>query len=142
MIYFRVLRDHVRIFNKLYYLWDGLRYNGTIMPDSKKRRKAASEPLKKKAMPDITPPREEPGTSDEIVMSGRVYYAENKSTWDRDENRQYIASPEDRVDLQHGVVTWIDAATSDKNVNDELDRRLDAILRERGHKKKPPEYDL
>ncbi len=112
------------------------------MSDAKKRRGEIEGLKKKKAMPDITPPREEPGTSDEIVMSGRVYYAENRSSWDRDENRQYIASPEDRVDLQHGVVTWIDAATSDKNVNEELDRRLDAILRERQHLKKPPEYDL
>ncbi len=112
------------------------------MPDTRKRREVAGGPPKKKAMPDITPPREEPGTSDEIVMSGRVYYAENRSTWDRDENRQYIASPEDRMDLQHGVVTWIDAAMSDKNVNEELDRRLDAILREREHRKKPPEYEL
>jgi hypothetical protein len=112
------------------------------MPDKEKekRRGKAVEPQKKRAMPDITPPRDEPGTSDEIVMSGRVYYAENRSAWDQDENRQYIASPEDRLDLQHGVVTWIDAATSDKNVNEELDRRLDAILKE--HRKKPPEYDL
>ncbi len=112
------------------------------MPDSKKRHKAAKVPPKKKAMPDVTPPREELGTSDEVVMSGRVYYAEDRLTWDRNENRQYIASPEDKMDLQHGVVTWIDAATSDKNVNEELDRRLDAILRERGHKKEPPEYEL
>jgi hypothetical protein len=112
------------------------------MPDTKKRHKAAKVSPKKKVMPDITPPREEQGTSDEIVMSGRVYYADNPSTWDRDENRQYIASPEDKMDLQHGVVTWIDAATSDKNVNEELDRRLDQILREREHKKKPPEYEL
>jgi hypothetical protein len=98
--------------------------------------------VSKKVIRDITPPREELGTSDEIVMSGRVYYAENESSWDRDENRQYIASPDDMKDLQHGVVTWIDAAGSDKNINEELDRRLDQILREREHKKKTPEYDL
>jgi len=91
---------------------------------------------------DITPPRDELGTSDEIVMGGRIYYAENESAWDRDENRQYIASPDDMKDLQHGVVTWVDAAGSDKNINEELDRRLDQILREHEHKKKPPEYDL
>jgi hypothetical protein len=106
------------------------------MPEEKGRK------AKKKAMPDITPPREEPGTSDEIVMSGRVYYAEDQSNWATGYGRQYLASPEDKTDLQHGVVTWIDAATSDKNVNEELDRRLDAILRERQHKKKPPEYEL
>lgn len=112
------------------------------MPDTDKSRKAAKVPPKKKAMPDITPPREELGTSDEVVMSGRVYYAEDRLTWDRGSNRQYLATPEDKIDLQHGVVTWIDAATSDKNVNEELDRRLDQILKEREHKKKPPEYEL
>lgn len=106
------------------------------MPEDKDRN------AKKKAMPDITPPREELGTSDEVVMSGRVYYAEDRSTWTTGYGRQYLASPEDMTDLQHGTVTWIDAATSDKNVNEELDRRLDAILRERQHKRKPPEYDL
>jgi len=105
-----------------------------------KSRKTGAE--KKKIVEDITPPREELGTSDEIVMSGRIYYAENRSTWDRDENRQYIATPDDMKDLEHGVVTWIDAAESDKNVNEELDRRLDQVLREREHKKKPPEYEL
>jgi hypothetical protein len=108
------------------------------MPEDKDRK----APAKKKAMPDITPPREELGTSDEIVMSGRVYYAEDKSMWATGYGRQYLASPEDKMDLQHGVVTWIDAATSDKNVNEDIDRRLDAILRERQHKKKPPEYEL
>ena len=106
------------------------------------KEKSLKTPSKKKAMPDVTPPRDELGTSDEVVMSGSVYYAENRSTWDRDTNLQYIASPEGMADLQHGVVTWIDAATSDKNVNEELDRRLNMILRERDHKKKPPEYDL
>lgn len=106
------------------------------MPEDKDRK------AKKKVMPDITPPREEQGTSDEIVMSGRVYYAEDKSTRATGYGRQYLASPEDMKDLQHGAVTWIDAAASDKNVNEEIDRRLDAILRERQHKKKPPEYDL
>jgi hypothetical protein len=109
------------------------------MPGKNKSRRA---PSKKKVMPDITPPREELGTSDEVVMSGRVYYADDRSTWDRGSDRQYLASPEDKMDLQHGAVTWIDAAMSDKNVNDELDRRLDKILREREHKKKPPEYEL
>lgn len=106
------------------------------MPEEKGRK------AKKKVMPDITPPREEPGTSDEVVMSGRVYYAEDRSTGAGGYGRQYLASPEDKTDLQHGVVTWIDAALSDKNVNEELDRRLDAILRERQHKRKPPEYEL
>ena len=106
------------------------------MPADKERK------AKKKTMPDITPPRDELGTSDEVVMSGRVYYAEDKSTWATGYGRQYLASPEDKLDLQHGTVTFVDAANSDKNVNEELDRRLDAILRERQHKKKPPEYDL
>lgn len=108
----------------------------------KKEKTPAGVKAPKKAMPDITPPREEPGTSDEIVMSGRVYYAEDRSTWATGYGRQYLATPEDKTDLQHGAVTWIDAALSDKNVNDELDRRLDRILREREHRKKPPEYEL
>ena len=110
--------------------------------EKKAEDKSRKGEVSKKVIRDITPPREELGTSDEIVMSGRVYYAENESSWDRDENRQYIASPDDMKDLQHGVVTWIDAAGSDKNINEELDRRLDQILREREHKKKTPEYDL
>jgi hypothetical protein len=110
------------------------------MPEDKDRK--AGRKAKKSVMPDITPPRDEQGTSDEIVMSGRVYYAEDKSTWATGYGRQYLASPEDKTDLQHGVVTWIDAANSDKNVNEELDRRLDAILRERRHKRKPPELEL
>jgi hypothetical protein len=100
------------------------------MPEKNRKRKAP--------MPDITPPREEPGPSEEVLMSGRIYYAEDRRISQPD--RQYLASPEDKVDLQHGAVTWIDAALSDKNVNEELDRRLDAILRE--HKKQPPEYEI
>lgn len=103
-------------------------------------RAGASE--KKKTMPDVTPPRDEPGTSDEIVMSGRLYYAKERSTWETGYGRQYLATPEDMRDLEHGTVTYIDAANSDKNINEELDRRLDMILKEREHKKKPPEYDL
>ncbi|AFD00254.1 hypothetical protein Mtc_1502 [Methanocella conradii HZ254] len=110
------------------------------MPEKGKKRKAAEEPVKKAAMPDITPPREEQGTSEEVLMSGRLYYAEDKRISQPD--RQYLASPEDKVDLQHGAVTWVDAAMSDKNVNEELDRRLDQILREREHKKEPPEYEI
>jgi len=110
--------------------------------NKKLKDKVHKDEAPKKVFKDITPPRDELGTSDEIVMSGNVYYAQNESTWNMDENRQYIASPDDMKDLQHGVVTWIDAADSDKNINEELDRRLDHILREREHKKKPPEYDL
>jgi hypothetical protein len=93
---------------------------------------------KKDIMPDITPPREELGTSDEVVMSGNIYYAQEKSLWEESADRQYIATPEDKNDLQHGVVTWIDAATSGEN--EETDRRLEQILKHR--KKQPPEYDL
>jgi hypothetical protein len=95
---------------------------------------------KKEAMRDITPPREELGTSDEVVMSGRVYYAQEKSLWEESADRQYIATPEDKKDLQHGVVTWVDAATADTGENEEIDRRLEHILKHR--KKEPPEYDL
>ncbi len=106
-------------------------------------KKPKKEAPKKAFTRDITAPRDELGTSDEIVMSGRVYYAENESMWDRDENRQYIASPDDMKDLQHGIVTYIDAANSDKNVNEELDRRYEQIVKDREHKKKKaPEYEL
>lgn len=85
------------------------------------------------------PPREEQGTSDEIAQSGRLYYAET-SPWSTDYSREYIASPDDMQDLQHGTVTWVDAAFSDKNINEEIERSIHRIL---GHKrKKPPEYEL
>jgi hypothetical protein len=106
----------------------------------KKDEEEKTEGKKKEAMRDITPPREEQGTSDEIVMSGRVYYAQEKSLWQRSSDRQYIATPEDKTDLQHGAVTWIDSATSDTGENEEIDRRLEHILKHR--KKEPPEYDL
>lgn len=107
---------------------------------ARKGGKEKTEGKKKEAMRDITPPREELGTSDEIVMSGRVYYAQEKSLWQLSSDRQYIATPEDKTDLQHGAVTWVDAATSDTGENEEIDRRLEHILKHR--KKEPPEYDL
>ena len=47
-----------------------------------------------------------------LSLRGRVYYAEDRSTWTTGYGRQYLASPEDMTDLQHGTVTWIDAAMS------------------------------
>ena len=105
-----------------------------------RKENAKKAPVKKNKPPvDITPPREELGTSDEIVMSGRVYYAQEKSLWQESAERQYIATPEDRKDLQHGVVTWIDAASADTGENEDIDRRYEQIAK---HRKKPPEYDL
>jgi hypothetical protein len=88
-----------------------------------------------------TPPREELGTSDEIVMQGRQEYATEKvPAWPQaDSARQYIATPEGIQEIQHGVVTWIGAANSNPEKDDA--ERKD----EPGHKKmatRRPEYDL
>ena len=106
----------------------------------KKGREVKPAEHKKGMIPDITPPRDELGTSDEVVMSGKIYYAQEKSFWEESADRQYIATPEDKKDLQHGIVTWIDAAESDTGENEDIDRRLEQILKHR--KKQPPEYDL
>lgn len=106
----------------------------------KRGREEKPAGLKKEAVREITPPREELGTSDEVVMSGKIYYAQEKSFWEESADRQYIATPEDKNDLQHGIVTWADAASSDTGENEEIDRRLEHILKHR--KKQPPEYDL
>jgi hypothetical protein len=90
-----------------------------------------------------TPPREEPGTSDEIVMQGKIDYAEQSyPRWpEADSARQYIATPEGMQEIQHGVVTWADAAESDKDMGEkDIERK-----HEPGHRElssKPQEYDL
>jgi hypothetical protein len=88
-----------------------------------------------------TAPRDESGTSDEIVLQGREYYATEKvPRWPAaDSARQYIATPEGKQEIQHGVVTWMDAASSNPELED-IDRR-----HEPGHRrltKKPPDYEL
>lgn len=90
-----------------------------------------------------TPPREEEGTSNEIVQQGSIYYASQRYPhWPpADATRQYLASPEDMIEVEHGIVTYIDAAGSDKIVNEELDRRYEPNTRA-SKKKPPPEYDL
>jgi hypothetical protein len=87
------------------------------------------------------PPREEPGTSEEIVTQGDVYYAtEQIPKWPKaDSARQYISTPEWSQDIQHGVVTWSEAANSNPE-EDDIERRD-----EPGHKKmslKRPEHEL
>ncbi len=59
-----------------------------------------------------TAPKDELGTSDEVVMQGRQDYATEKvPRWPAaDSARQYIATPEGKLEIQHGVVTWPDAA--------------------------------
>lgn len=91
----------------------------------------------------FTPPREETGDSDEVVQQGRIEYADQSyPRWpEADSARQYIATPEGMQEIQHGVVTWIDAAESDKDGNEDMECKE----HEPGHKKmrtKPPEYDL
>ena len=91
-----------------------------------------------------TAPRDELGTSDEIALSGRVYYATEKvPIWpSADSSRQYIASPEDMQDIQHGVVTYIDAAGSDTGSNEDVDRSQEPYTVASRKKKQPPELEL
>jgi hypothetical protein len=109
---------------------------------SKESRQAKREPDNKKDV--YTPPRDELGTSDEIVLSGRVYYATEKvPSWPpADSVRQYIASPEDMQDIQHGVVTYIDAAGSDTGSNEEVDRREEPYTVASKTKKHPPDLEM
>lgn len=65
---------------------------------------------------------------------------EHVPSWPQaDSARQYIATPEGKQEIQHGVVTWVGAADANPRNNDTEKRD------EPGHKKrstKPPEYDL
>jgi len=88
-----------------------------------------------------TAPRDELGTSDETVMQGRLDYATEKvPRWPAaDSARQYIATPEGKLEIQHGVVTWSDAARSSPELED-VERK-----HEPGHRhmtRKPPDYEL
>lgn len=88
-----------------------------------------------------TPPKDEPGTSDEVVLQGRQDYATEKvPRWPAaDSARQYIATPEGKLEIQHGVVTWSDAALGSPEHGD-LERRD-----EPGHRRttrKSPDYEL
>ncbi len=67
-----------------------------------------------------TAPRDEPGTSDEVVLQGRQDYATEKvPRWPAaDSARQYIATPEGKLEIQHGVVTWPDAARGNPELDD------------------------
>lgn len=109
---------------------------------SKESRQDKRKPENKKDV--YTPPREELGTSDEIVLSGRVYYATEKvPSWPpASAEKQYIVSPEDMQDIQHGVVTYIDAAESDTGANEEVDRREEPYTAASKMKKQPPDLEL
>lgn len=87
-------------------------------------------------------PRDEPGASDEVVTTGKQYYAApNVPRWPgADANRQYIATPDEMQEIQHGVVTWIDAATSDKTENEDLDRAH--TQRHKRRDARPPGFEL
>ena len=86
-------------------------------------------------------PRDEFGTSDEIVHQGRQDYATEKiPRWPMaDSARQYIATPEGTQEIQHGVVTWSQEAHENPELED--------IAREHepGHRRlrrKPPDFEL
>lgn len=111
----------------------------------------AEQQKRKKQIPGRSPdenpeqyvaPRDEPGDSDEVVTTGKLYYAtETVPRWPgADPNRQYIATPDEKQEIQHGIVTWIDAANSDKNENEDNDREH----RHRHQTKhvRPPGYEL
>jgi hypothetical protein len=88
-----------------------------------------------------TAPRDEPGSSDEVVNQGRQEYMTEKiPRWPAaDSARQYIATPEDKQEIQHGVVTWVDSANENPEKND-VERK-----HEPGHRrltKKQPDYEL
>lgn len=88
-----------------------------------------------------TAPNDEPGTSDEVVQQGRQeYMTEKVPRWPAaDSARQYIATPEGKQEIQHGVVTWVDAARANHELDDEERKH------EPGHRrltKKPPDYEL
>ncbi|MCD1295814.1 hypothetical protein CUJ83_12485 [Methanocella sp. CWC-04] len=98
---------------------------------------------KEKKKMDIVPPREELSTSEEVLRSGRVYYAEDRDMELEGVNaaHQYITTPEYMQDLQHGVVTWVEAARSEKSINEEIDRYFERQKREK-KTKKTPQYEL
>lgn len=112
------------------------------MAEQQKRRKKVPGKSPDEERETIANPLDEPGTSDEIVMTGKINYADQSyPSWPReDASRQYIATPDEKQEIQHGVVTWMDAARSDKTSGDEIDRRHAP-----GHRRltrKPPKYEL
>lgn len=88
-----------------------------------------------------TPPKDELGTSDEIVHQGRQEYATEKvPSWPQaDSARQYVATLEGMHEIQHGVVTWIGAADASPR-NEDIERRDEPGRRKKSTK--PPEYEL
>jgi hypothetical protein len=88
-----------------------------------------------------TAPRDELDTSDEVVLQGRQDYATEKvPRWPAaDSARQYIATPEGRLEIQHVEVTWPDAARGNPEMED-VERKD-----EPGHRRttrKSPDYEL
>ena len=89
----------------------------------------------------FTAPKDELGTSDEVVMQGRQEYAtERVPAWpEPDSARQYISTPEGAQEIQHGVVTWGSSADASPEKED-IERRD-----EPGHRRltrKPSDYEL
>jgi len=112
------------------------------MAEQQKRRKQPPGWTSDEKPDPYVAPRDEPGASDEIVMTGRIDYStERIPTWPpADSSRQYIATPDEIQEIQHGVVTWIDAATSDKTSNEEIDR--DHTKKHRKKDARQPRYEL
>lgn len=112
------------------------------MAEQQKRKKQTPGRAPDEGRDPYVAPRDEEGDSEEVVKSGRIYYAtENVPRWPgADANRQFIATPDEMQEIQHGVVTWIDAANSDKNQNEEIDRE-----HRHGHRSRdarPSNYEL
>lgn len=87
------------------------------------------------------PPRDELGTSDEVVLQGRQeYMTEKVPSWPAaDSARQYIATPEGSQEIQHGVVTWIDSANESPD-KDSIERKHEPWHRRLT--RKPPDLEL
>ncbi|CAJ38091.1 hypothetical protein [Methanocella arvoryzae] len=112
------------------------------MAEQQKRRKQPPGKPPDEGRDPYVAPRDEEGASEEVVRKGKLYYAtENVPRWPTaSANRQYIATPEEMQEIQHGAVTWIDAASSDKDDNDNIDRE-----HRHGHRSRdsrPANYEL
>ena len=92
------------------------------MPQSNRfgRKKAPPGRSPEEDRETYVPPNAELGTSDEIVLQGRQDYAtERVPAWPQpDSARQYVATPEGKQEIQHGVVTWTGAAGASPEKDD------------------------
>jgi hypothetical protein len=112
------------------------------MADQQNRKKQSPGRAPEEGRDPYVAPRDDLGDSDEVVNTGKQYYAsENVPRWPgADANRQYIATPDEKQEIQHGIVTWIDAGNSDKTVNEDLDR--EHRHRHKTRDVRPPGFEL